>query len=159
MHFVLGVLTVVTSKQRNPSAQRNGVRDINFCQTHPHIFRFVAAHSPTSPPRSPTWALSSFTWARWLHVFPLLLINLASWQTVCCDTSVGGTGNWHDGSLICPAGDTWGRYHRDRTCCPTSLWMCFAVGNSDSFSVSSTFIHLLCWMSDFRVQTASDDSN
>ncbi|CAB1422802.1 unnamed protein product [Pleuronectes platessa] len=27
---------------------------------------------------------------RWLHVLPLPLINLASWQTVGCDTSVGG---------------------------------------------------------------------
>lgn len=23
-----------------------------------------------------------------------------------CDTSVGGTGNWHDGGSTCPAGDT-----------------------------------------------------
>lgn len=37
----------------------------------------------------------------------------ASWQTVHCDTSVCGTGNWHDDSSTCPAGDTWGHYHGD----------------------------------------------
>lgn len=98
---------------------------------------FFNLSHPTSPPPPTLLHLSAphsaFTWARWLHVFPLLPINVASWQIVHCDTSVGGKGNWYDDDLTCPAGDTGGRYHGDLSCCPTSFWMCFAIGNGDVF--------------------------
>lgn len=115
------------SKQRKPKKCR---------RKHPPRFKLVF-HNKTSagffflicsiqlclppPPSPPQLQLSTFTWARWSHVFPLLLINLASWQIVHCDTSVGGKGNWYGYDLTCPAGGTGGRYHGDFSCRPTSV--------------------------------------
>lgn len=75
----------------------------------------------------------------------------ASWQTVHCDTSVGGTGSPHADSSTCPAGDTWGRYHGDFSC-PTSR--CALLLKTVTDSVCHLHFHV-----SFRVQTASDYSN
>lgn len=49
MHFVLGALTVVTLKQRNPSAPRNGMRDLNFSNTSGGFFSLY------TPPLTPAF--------------------------------------------------------------------------------------------------------